>query len=687
MSAITTTCRRTISRSLGEYLSPLSVGLFLAAVAALFAFRLDAAEGSRQSVTTIWTLAVSQLLPVLTAFLAMEVWSEERHTRRVDLLLSIAVRERDYVVGKVFGVWLEGAFAVLLSFGVVSLELSFFAPSALAGVHLSSALASLAVLLLQNALWCSAAVAFSAMFRRAFAAAVVSIFVLAVLPRSLHLACVLWSPRGAAAFGEMPIDAMAADFSSGIIATSAVGSFAVLSWLSLFIATRSVLLTRFSGVGSRGRRATTLTSIFLSLLVTASIVLLLGRLDATIELPIKGGVSFSPRMRHILSESSGEMSVTAFLSRRDPSFRTVARFLRTLKRQADSSMGLDLAIRFVDPQWDLGGAERLIRRGVKEGSLVFEKGRRSVTLSVDEGADERAVISAIQRLVMPPQRRNVYWTYGHGEAGFETYGSWGMSDIARELVRNGYRNQALDLASDQPIPADCALIVIAGAKDSFSRTERVRLDTYLKRGGRLLVLMDSSGEGGIAEMLPSWGVRFLRQPIIGAPTLSGTDVLAADFADHPLSSALKGSRIVLERPLVFENLAVAEGATGADRLEVTPLVSIGTSALVMAVERGGTVGSDLAIRPTRIVVVGDASFVMNGQLSARGNANRDLFLNAVAYLSGTDAMGASGLDTEVLVTGLDRASRRRFAIISIGVTPLLIGLLLALFSLCWRSRK
>lgn len=687
MSAISTTCRRTISRTSSLPLTAFMTGLFLAAIAALFACRLDAAEGLRQSVVIIWVLSVSQLLPVFTAFIAMDTWSGELSTRRIDLLLSIAVRERDYVLGKILGIWLMGAIVIVISLAVTILELSFLAPSSLSGVYLSSVIPSLLILLIQNFLWSSAAVAFSSLFRRAFAAAIVSILVLVILPRAIWYAFLLWAPQGASAFGEFPLDAHVVDFASGIVSTGIVVPLLVLAVLAQFIATRVIVRTRYLGFGSSGRRWAMTFSALLALAGTISIAVLSCRLNLTLELPVKGGTAFSPRMRHILSEASGEMSVTAFIPRSNHSFRMVSRFLRMLKRQADASMGLDLTVRFVDPKWDLGQAERLVRRGAKEFSLVFEKGHRSVVLPVDEGVDDRVVASAIQRLAMPPQRRDVYWTIGHGESAFDSYGTWGMSDIARELVRNGYRNATLDLASEQSIPTDCALIIVAGAKTGFSRTERTRLDAYLKRGGRLLALVDSSGEGGIVEMLPAWGVRFLRQPIVGARTLSGTDVVASDFADHPLSSPLKGSQVVLDRPLSFLSLAAGESALGADRLNVTPLVSCGTSAIAMAIERGATAGSDLALRPTRIIVIGDASFVMNGQLSARANANRDFFLNSVAYLSGTDAMVASGQDADILATGLDRRARIRFALISVGVMPFVIGLMLLVFAVSRRSSK
>ena len=104
-------------------------------------------------------------------------------------------------------------------------------------------------------------------------------------------------------------------------------------------------------------------------------------------------------------------------------------------------------------------------------------------------------------------------------------------------------------------------------------------------------------------------------------------------------------------------------------------------------ERGVGAGADLSIRPTRIVVVGDASFVMNGQLSVRANANRDFLLNCAAYLSGSDSISASGAEAGTLVTGLDRAGRRRLAGVHVVAVPGVVFLVFAIVAAGRRRRR
>ena len=686
MSPVTATARRTLSRLRTQFSTALVLAGFLSATAVAFAFRLDDAEGTRQALATLWATSVAPFLPVLAAFAAMGVWSEERRSRRLDLLLSVAVCERDYVIGKALGVWfllLAATFLSLLSSVVL---LAFLAPSALADVKLLSFAPALAVLALQGVLWTSVSVAASAMCTNALTAAAGSLAVTVALPRGLWEAAKLWAAEGRPAFGEMPLDAMVADFSSGLVSTGAVVSFAVLSLLAVFLATKSVGLSRLAGRGGFRGRLSSFLAMALAVVCALSVVLLAFRLDLPVDLQVGSTRMVSVPMRRLLADMSGRAVASVFLSRKSPEFRPVAQYMRALKRQAESTGGIALTLQFVDPDWDLGAAGRLVRLGAQENAIVFEKGGRVVSLPLKDGYGDRAVATALRSIALPPKHRDVYWTTGHGEASFQDYGSWGLSDIARELVRRGYRNETFDLTADRPIPSDCALIAVAGAREPFSRSELTRLDSYLRGGGRLLVMMGPSAEGGVASMLPAWGIRPLASALAGARTVSGTDVVVSDFADHVVSSGMAGSRLLLEKPLSFGPSAVAGSGSGADRLEFSSVARVGGSCLGAAGHRGGAAGADLAVRPARIVAIGDPSFVSNGPLAVRGNANGTFFVNAVSYLSGTDVSGGEP-EPGVLASGLGRAERMRFLQISAMVFPGLVFLLSAAGVLLRRGRK
>ena len=89
------------------------------------------------------------------------------------------------------------------------------------------------------------------------------------------------------------------------------------------------------------------------------------------------------------------------------------------------------------------------------------------------------------------------------------------------------------------------------------------------------------------------------------------------------------------------------------------------------------------LRPTRLVVIGDATFVANGALATRGNANRDFFLNSIAWLAGLDTLNAVRTPGNVVVTGLDRDGWLRFG----NWTGVLIAVFAGLMLLAARRRR
>lgn len=678
MSPVRVTWRRTLGRIRSLYVTALAFGGFLAAAGALFAFNLAAAEGERLTLAAVWCLSVSPALPVLAALLAMDVWSEERQTGRIELLLTAPVRERQLVAGKFFGVLTLVLVGVLLSLAVTIVLVRALAPAALADARFVGFLPACFVLALQGALWSAAAVAASAFFCHAAGAAAAALTLTVALPRGLWAALTAWAPQGRPAFGEMPLDAHALDMALGVISPATAFGYLVFTFVLLFVASKTVAMLRLVGRGAGVSRASTVTAALLAVVCGGLLWTLALRLDTTLDVSAGFGAEtrFSPRTRAILADGRGEITVTCFLPRRDRRYRTIAHFLRSLSREAEAQSGLRIETRYVDPRWDLGEAARLVREGAKEGSIVFSRGRRIVSVPLGGGWNERVCASAILQLTMPPARRTVYWTHGHGEPDTADYGAWGLSDIARDLARDGYRNLTIDLGGETPIPSDCALIVVAGAKEDFSRAELGQLDAYLKQGGRMLALMGPSVSGGVASLLPGWGIRPAAVELRNVRTISGTDVLVDDFSTHPIAAPLQGSQLVMERPVAFSPSAAVERGAGADRIGYTPLANAGGEALAAIVERGVGAGSDLGIRPTRIVAVGDASFVMNGQLASRANANRDFLQNCVAYLSGVDAVIAAGTEGGVLTTGMDRATRLRFVVTGAAVVPGAVFLLL-----------
>ena len=678
MSPVRVTLRRTLGLARHSYVTAFAVAGFLAGAAALFAFNLAGFEDSPVPLPAVWAVSVSPVLPVLAALLGMDTWSDERRSGNIELLLSAPVRERDLTLGKFLGVWGLSLLAVLLSAVSTLAFLACWAPALARDVPFAAFLPALFVLALQGALWSAIAVASSALFRHAAGAACLTIALLVALPRGAWWALMAWAPQLRQGLDAMPLDAHALDFATGLVSTGMVLTYAVLALVALFTASKTVAAVRLVGTGAAGLRGSTAFTVLLAAVLAGSSIALAHRLDFKLDLPVAGSSEnrFSQRTRDILAGAHGEVQVTLFAKRDDARFRPVSHFMRALANEADATGGAKLNLRYVDPRWDFEAARRLVAEGVAEGSLVFARGRRQESLVLDAACDERTCASTILKVIMPPNRRSVYWTVGHGESSFADYDeAFGMSSIARELAAEGYRNEALDLASDKPLPKD-GVILIAGARAAFSAAELSKLDKHLKEGGRLLVLLGDAETGGVAAKLPSWGIRPVAFTATAVRRQAATGVLVSDLSEHEISRPLANCRILLENPIAFEPSAAAGGGK-ADLIAFSALASAGGACVAAVAERGAGAGKDTGMSPMRIVVIGDASFAMNNSLRQRANANRDFFMNCIAYLSGTDALAGSGSESGLLVTGMDDAARRRLFVASVAVFPSLLFLLSA----------
>ncbi|MCL1919907.1 MAG: GldG family protein [Kiritimatiellaeota bacterium] len=425
----------------------------------------------------------------------------------------------------------------------------------------------------------------------------------------------------------------------------------------------------------------------------------------------------SERTRDVLANTQGAIKISCLMDRRDPMYRPVVRLMKGIRTAARGVAGAEIKLEFVDPRWDLMRAGQLAAYGVAPPALLFERQHRRIAVTVDEmmtvtpGGDEgddrgRGVgvfrgemvcASAIARLALPTDRPVVYWLQGHGEARHDDYDALrGFSDIAREMTRDGYDIRPLALAGQRQMPEDCRVLMVAGAVRVLAAEECDLIRAFLQRGGRMLYMAVPRHPSGLEPLLEQWGVRVTPFVAASRKTLSGQDVVVSAFADHASMHNLRNASVVFGNAACLEAVAAAEGEGGVDRPQVTLLAMTdedgwgergpdaqkgeltGPVALAAAAERGGGVAPDVAYNPTRIGVIGEAGFVANGALTVRANANRDFFMNVLAWLAGIDVGTASSLGGDaVLVTGFTRDEWTALLAWSAGGVPLLLLVLMA----------
>jgi hypothetical protein len=298
--------------------------------------------------------------------------------------------------------------------------------------------------------------------------------------------------------------------------------------------------------------------------------------------------------------------------------------------------------------YDLGGVvagqTREVRRTAFKGEMLFT----AALLGVSD-----------------PRPIRAGYFFGHGEHNPQDES--GQSGYARFVALLNEKNiglQAVHLLGTNQIPADLEAVIIAGPTDPFTQPELDKLEAYLNRGGRLLVLLNPLVQNlGLERLLAGWGVLPGRNLILDATTtLNGQDLIAGRFSAHPAVRGLLGTRgLHLMLPRTMDKLPRAANAPDAPKVEELVFTSenavaatdftgglprpaprdrTGPLPVAVAVEKGSLQGVAGDRGATRIVVVGESQFLGNQLIESA--ANRDFASLAINWL----------LDRRLLLSGV-----------------------------------
>ena len=190
-------------------------------------------------------------------------------------------------------------------------------------------------------------------------------------------------------------------------------------------------------------------------------------------------------------------------------------------------------------------------------------------------------------------------------------------------------------------------------------------------------------------------------------TLTGGELFATEYGDHPITKSLKGVTSIFYLPRSVEPLAESEvGSEQPDKPHGAVLVTCSLSGwaevnpeespmkydpvkdrpgpvgIAAAVEKGPMPEIDVKIRPTRLVVFGDSDFVSNNALLA---GNVDFFMSALNWLlEREELMAISSKAVEQTRLVMNRFQLRVVLWIVVVVLPLLVALV---GGLVWVRRR
>jgi gliding motility-associatede transport system auxiliary component len=437
-------------------------------------------------------------------------------------------------------------------------------------------------------------------------------------------------------------------------------------------------------------------------------------------------IHISPRTVDVLRSMTNRVTVTLYYDTQDDFYPTILSLLNEYR-----AVNRELSIRTVDYVRDAGEAEQIkakynLSLPTDKNLIVFDCGGDRLPKIVPGDALAKYTLEQVPNEKEREFRKKpvaflgemmftstllalenskpfkAYFLQGHGEPSLTDSGTAGYLKFGAILGQNYITNAPLNLLGDNPVPADCDLLVIAGPRTLFSNFELQKIEQYLSQGGRLFVLMNYSSiqhPTGLEDILRQWGIN-LGSDVVQDPqntsSPAGQDVLIYNFTSHPVVNPLTGLllQLILPRPVIpIHSQHPPPDAPKVDELAYSgpdsvlrnePGLPPRSYPLMAAVEQSEVKGIGAAHSGARIVVTGDSLFLDN-QLIEYG-ANRDFAGYAVNWL----------LDRPTLLNGIGprpvvefrllmtREQQRQVRWLLLAALP---GGVLALGGLVWLRRR
>lgn len=281
------------------------------------------------------------------------------------------------------------------------------------------------------------------------------------------------------------------------------------------------------------------------------------------------------------------------------------------------------------------------------GTIVVESGAKS------ERVDNYSIQDITNAIIKVTRKgtKNVYFTTGHGEHALDNSEAQGYQMVADAIKAQNYEAKPLFLGSQDSIPGDASVLVIAGAQNEFLDKELAIISDFLQSGGNVFFLLDPPPAQGFNSFLSRYHVDIGNNLVVDASGLgqlfgTGPAVpLINQYEDHPITQDFG---LMTFYPLVrsvdlnvpsdstrkYDGKVIARtnnrswGETNLGDQKASRDANDLPGPVPIAVAMQITGRNPAA--PSRLVVFGDSDFATNRYFGAQGNG--DLFMNAVNWL-------------------------------------------------------
>ena len=372
--------------------------------------------------------------------------------------------------------------------------------------------------------------------------------------------------------------------------------------------------------------------------------------------------------------------------------------------------------------------------------VVVERGTRRERAASDS---EQDLTNALVKVTHEGQK-TVCFVTGEGERDLDDATDMGFTGAREALTKSQYLTRKIVLARERTVPADCAVVVVAGPQADLLPPVADALRAHVAAGGKLLVMDEAplkKATPNLDALLRSWNIEAGNDVVVdvsGVGQMFGAGELTPMAVEYPFHEITRGFRVMTAFHEARSLQAGASPAPGtiAQNLVQTSDASWGETdlALKAPVQRDdkdkkgpislgavatititaspspaaspSLLGAPASASPSpstpadpesaddepapslpghegRVVAFGDADFASNALLGFQGN--RDFFLNAVAWLAqDADLISIRPREPEDQRMFLSQTQQQTIALLALVLLP---GLFVGLGVWSWWSRR
>ncbi|TAF05628.1 MAG: ABC transporter, partial [Nostocales cyanobacterium] len=212
---------------------------------------------------------------------------------------------------------------------------------------------------------------------------------------------------------------------------------------------------------------------------------------------------------------------------------------------------------YIDPQARPGLAEKFNVKDFGQVYLEFDNKRQLVqTINENERLSEVRLTSRLQQITSNTSAK-VYFLQGHGELELKTAQN-SISQAVQGLTDKNFTALPLNLTEQATVPADAAVVVVAGPKRELLAGEVTSLQNYLNRGGNLMLMIDPNTDPKIDNLLKDWGVKLDNRLAVDISEVSSglgpAAPLVREYGQHPITKDFGNgiSFYPLSRPILID---------------------------------------------------------------------------------------------------------------------------------------